>query len=235
MKLEESFVQQTADNLWPIYEARVKAIHKKIEVLYARFDKRVHDHIFKTRHATCFGLFIAEYVSRLPICTRESSVDEILLNARRLCEVLITVQYFNQKNNFEKMVEYCDRDRMEYLEGCISRTVADEKLFVELKGMPDMNQSTQTELAQLKQKYINNPAKIPDMKKMAQAVDLEDEYNYFYKFTSKLLHFCPFSFNGDSPFEAPIHKVVFLMRSVRYMEKLKEELDTVYQKTILTN
>ena len=81
----------------------------------------------------------------------------------------------------------------------------------------------------------DTPAKIPDMKKMAQAVDLEDEYNYFYKFTSKLLHFCPFSFNGDSPFEAPIHKVVFLMRSVRYMEKLKEELDTVYQKTILTN
>lgn len=230
MKLDESFVQQTADNLWSIYEARVKAIYKKIEVLYNQFNWKVQNYNAKTRHITCFGFFITEYVLKLPICTRESSVDDILLNARRLCEVLITVKYFNQKNNFEKMVEYCDRDRMEYLEGCISRATADEKLFVELKDMPDMNQSTRLELAQLKQEYINKPTKMPDMKKMAKAVDLEDEYNYFYKFTSKLLHFCPFSFNGDSSFEAPIHKVVFLMRSVRYMEKLKEELDAIYKK-----
>ena len=76
---------------------------------------------------------------------------------------------------------------------------------------------------------------MPNMNTMAQSVGLKEEYDYFYKLSSKLLHFCPFSLNGDSPFEAPVHKIIFLMRIERYLEKIKEELDIVYQKTKLTN
>lgn len=124
---------------------------------------------------------------------------------------------------------------MEYLEGCLARTEADEKLFFELKNMPDMNQPNRDELAKLKQKYEEKPAKMPNMNTMAQSVGLKKEYDYFYKFSSKLLHFCPFSLNGDSHFEVPVHKIIFLMRIERYLEKIKEELDIVYQKTKLTN
>lgn len=235
MKIDETLLQQTTEQLWAIYIERIKEFRKKIEVLHNQFDKRGQDRIFKTRYETTFGFFLSEYVSKLPVCTLESSVDKILLNARRLCEVFITVKYVNQRNNFEDIVAYCERDRWEYLEGSLARNEADEKLFSELKNMPDMNQTTREELAKLKQKYGKKPAKLTDMRKMAQSVDLEEEYNYFYKFTSKLLHFCPFSLNGDACFEAPIHKIVFLMRIERYLEKIKAELDIVYQKTKLKN
>lgn len=235
MKINEDLVQRNTEHLRVVYEGKMKEFCKKIEVLHNQFGKRIQDRILKTRYETTFGFFLSEYVSKLPICTLESSIDKILLNARRLCEVLITVKYFNQKDNFEKMVEYCERDRWEYLEGCLARNKADEKLFFELKDMPDMNQTDREELAKLKQKYGKQPAKLIDMRKMAQSVDLEEEYNYFYKFTSKLLHFCPFSLNGDASFDAPVHKIVFLMRIERYLEKIKEELDIVYQKTKLKN
>ncbi|MBR1980819.1 DUF5677 domain-containing protein [Candidatus Proelusimicrobium excrementi] len=235
MNIDETLVSQNTERLRVIYETKIKEFRKKIEVLHDKFHKRAQDRIFKTRYETAFGFFLSEYVFKLPVCTLESSIDKVLLNVRRLCEAFITVKYINQQNAFEKMVAYCERDRWEYLEGCSARTEADEKLFPELKDMPDMNQPNREELAKLKQKYEKKPAKMPSMKEMAQAVGLEDEYNYFYKFTSKLLHFCPFSLNGDSPFEAPVHKIIFLMRIERYLEKIKEELDIVYQKTKLTN
>ncbi|WP_428044343.1 DUF5677 domain-containing protein [Candidatus Avelusimicrobium fimicolum] len=235
MKIDETLVQRNTEHLRAVYEAKIKEFRKKIEVLHDKFNKRAQDRIFKTRYETTFGLFLSEYIFKLPVCTLESSIDKVLLNARRLCEAFITVKYFNQQNDFEKMVAYCDRDRMEYLEGCLARTEADEKLFFELKNMPDMNQPNRDELAKLKQKYEEKPAKMPNMNTMAQSVGLKEEYDYFYKLSSKLLHFCPFSLNGDSPFEAPVHKIIFLMRIERYLEKIKEELDIVYQKTKLTN
>lgn len=235
MKIDETLVQRNTEHLRAVYEAKIKEFRKKIEVLHDKFNKRAQDRIFKTRYETTFGLFLSEYIFKLPVCTLESSIDKVLLNARRLCEAFITVKYFNQQNDFEKMVAYCDRDRMEYLEGCLARTEADEKLFFELKNMPDMNQPHRDELAKLKQKYEEKPAKMPNMNTMAQSVGLKKEYDYFYKFSSKLLHFCPFSLNGDSHFEVPVHKIIFLMRIERYLEKIKEELDIVYQKTKLTN
>lgn len=235
MKIDEAIFQKNTEHLRAVYEAKIKEFRKKIEVLHDKFHKRAQDRIFKTRYETAFGFFLSEYIFKLPVCTLESSIDKILLNARRLCEAFITVKYFNQKNDFEKMISYSQRDRWEYLEGCLARTEADEKLFPELKDMPDMNQFYQDEIEILKQQYREKPRKMPNMKEMAQAVGLKEEYDYFYKFTSKLLHFSPFSLNGDSNFEAPIHKIVFLMRIECYLEKIKEELDIVYQKTKLNN
>ena len=70
---------------------------------------------------------------------------------------------------------------------------------------------------------------MPTMKKMAEKVEYIEEYNYFYKFTSKILHFCPFSLNGDARFEDKIHKVVFLRRISKYLEEINRELENIYQ------
>ena len=179
MKIDEEQVRQNAEYLRDLYETKIKEFRKKIEVLHSQFEKRMQDRIFETRYKTTFGLFLSEYVSKLPVCTLESSIDEVLLNARRLCEVFITIKYFNQQNNFEEMVSFCERDRWEYLEGCWARTKADEKLFFELKDMPDMNQPYRDELAMLEQKYKGKPAKIPNINVMAQMVGLKEEYDYF--------------------------------------------------------
>lgn len=65
---------------------------------------------------------------------------------------------------------------------------------------------------------------------MAERIDYLDEYNYFYKFTSKLLHFCPFTLNGDVNFDRELDKVVFLCRVAKYIEQIRYELEKVYQR-----
>ena len=67
------------------------------------------------------------------------------------------------------------------------------------------------------------------MKDMATAIGYKEEYNYFYKFTSKILHFCPFSLNGDAYFEHVVHKRVFLIRLAKYLEEIEKELENIYQ------
>ncbi len=67
------------------------------------------------------------------------------------------------------------------------------------------------------------------MKDMATALGYKEEYNYFYKFTSKILHFCPFSLNGDAYFEHVVHKIVFLIRIAKYLEEITKELELIYQ------
>ena len=64
---------------------------------------------------------------------------------------------------------------------------------------------------------------------MAIEIGYQEEYEYFYKFTSKMLHFCPFSLNGDMKLEDKIHKVVFLRRIAKYLEEIYKELDNIYQ------
>lgn len=111
MKIDETLVSQNTERLRIIYEAKIKEFRKKIEVLHDKFNKRAQDRIWDTKYETTFGFFLSEYVFKLPVCTLESSIDKVLLNARRLCEAFITVKYINQQNDFEKMVAYCDRNR----------------------------------------------------------------------------------------------------------------------------
>ena len=236
MKIDPRMLDESIKILVSTYDSKLKEIRQKIKVLHGKFEKRVQDRVFATRHETSFGLFFSEYVLNLPLLDIKTPIDTILLNARRLCEALIVIKHFNLQNNFEEMVLFCDRDWWEYLEGSQSWATANEALFVELQNMPDMNAPFRKELENLKSKYNGKkPIKMPNIKQMAEVVGLEEEYKYFYKLSSKILHFCPFSFNGDLSFEAPIHKIIFLMRFERYLEKIKEELDKVYEKTKLKN
>ncbi len=84
MKIDETLVQRNTEHLRAVYEAKIKEFRKKIEVLHDKFNKRAQDRIFKTRYETTFGLFLSEYIFKLPVCTLESSIDKVLLNALRL-------------------------------------------------------------------------------------------------------------------------------------------------------
>lgn len=64
---------------------------------------------------------------------------------------------------------------------------------------------------------------------MAQSIAYQEEYNYFYKFTSKMLHFCPFTLNGDADYSGRIHKVVFVRRVAKYLEEIEKELENIYR------
>lgn len=216
----------------------LKNLHKlirKIQVLCEKFEKRTFRQTMQARHPACFGLFLAEYILKLPILNIKTPIDVILLNARRLCEVLITIKYLNQKNNFEDFVLYCDRDRWEYLEGCVSREIADIALFPEQEGVPIYTQTIEREIKKLEMKYGKKPKGMPNYWEMAKCIDYEEEYKFFYKISSKYLHFSPMSFSGDIDFEPPEHKIMFLRRIERYLGKIKEELDLVYEKTKLKN
>lgn len=181
-------------------------------------------------HEIVFGLFTSEYVLKLPIPSILSSIDEIFLCARRLLEVFITVKYISQTKTFSNVLEYCMRDRYEYLDGCDARSVADAKFFPDLKDLDNYAlRNKQEKEAILKRYNGKKPKKMPDMLKMAKEIGYEEEYSYFYKFTSKILHFCPFSLNGDVNLNIPIHKVVFLNRIAKYLEEIYKELENIYQ------
>lgn len=184
-----------------------------------------------TGDKAAFGYFIAEYVTKLKGISSESDIDSIFLCARRLLEVFITLKYISQTNSFSQMIEYCQRDRYDYLEGCSIRLVADEKFFPELKEELD-NYEIENRKEQeiiLKQCGGEKPHKLPDMGTMATNIGYKKEYTYFYKFTSKMLHFCPFTLNGDTNFEAPIHKIVFSCRIAKYLEEIEKELENIYK------
>ena len=44
-----------------------------------------------------------------------------------------------------------------------------------------------------------------------------------------MLHFCPFTLNGDADFNIDIHKVVFVKRISVYLKKIQQELEQIYQ------
>ena len=184
---------------------------------------------YNWRHESSCGYFISEYVINLKNVSTQDDVDTIFICARRLLEVFITLKYISKTNNFDKILDYCESDRYEYLSGCEARVIADEKLFPDLKGINPFGLGYKQEKESILKRYKGKLNKMPNIKKMAEEIGYKEEYNYFYKFTSKILHFCPFSLNGDARFEDKIHKVVFLRRISKYLEEINKELENIYQ------
>ena len=200
----------------------IKNIHKQFSsLLCAKY--------YNWQHECSCGYFISEYIINIKTVSVQDDIDAIFLYASRLLEVFITLKYMSQTNSFNKIVDYCESDRCEYLAGCEARVVADEKLFPDLKGINPFRLGYKQEKENILKHYNGKLRKMPTMKKMAEKVGYIEEYNYFYKFTSKILHFCPFSLNGDARFEDKIHKVVFLRRISKYLEEINRELENIYQ------
>lgn len=115
----------------------IKNTRQNIQDLCQKFYNLSGDKYYEWRYKAAFGYFIAEYVTKLQEISSRSDINNIFLYARRLLEVFITLKYVSQTNAFSKVVEYCERDRYEYLEGWKARQVADIKLFPELVGLYD--------------------------------------------------------------------------------------------------
>lgn len=207
----------------------IKKYIGKIEGLYSGFKEMNQMRNQQFAYKIVFGFFTSEYVLKLKNPTIYDDVDTIFLWGRKLLEVIIVVKYILYTNNFKTILEYCVRDRYEYLEGLLARQRADKKLFSYL-NMPHNNMENQKEeMKQIILKYKNKPRKMPSMKKMAEAVDYLDEYDYFYKLSSKMLHFCPFTLNGDADFNSFVHKTGYIQRGIKYLEEIYKELDNIYQ------
>ena len=202
---------------------------EKILNLYKAFGQFLTTKYRDWIHEIAFGFLVAEYVLKLKDVSIDDNIDEVLLFARRLLEVFIISKYIVNTNKFQTMRDYCVHDRHEYLKGCMARGIADEKLIPELAGLDNFLLEYQKQEKELLAQY-GLGKRMPPMKKMAEEIDCLDEYNYFYKFTSKLLHFCPFTLSGDANFDGEIHKVVFLYRAAKYIEKIRYELENIYQR-----
>lgn len=212
---------------------RIVICKDKIDNLHNQFQQMIGVQGYDDVHKIMFGYFLSEYILKLKIASVYDDSDTIFLCGRRLLEVFIISKYISMTDAFSKMVEYCDKDRYDYLKGCNARIVADEKFFPELKDLDNYAFENAQEQEEIRKRY---DGKIPDsinkkadMRTMAIAIGYEEEYTYFYKFTSKMLHFCPFSLNGDAYFEHAIHKVVFLIRIAKYLEEIEKELENIYQ------
>ena len=203
---------------------------EKILNLYRTFEQQRGIKYSNWAYEITFGFLVAEYVLKLKEVSAEDNIDIVLLLARRLLEVFIITKYVVANNLFQKMADYCTHDRYEYLEGGKARGRADEKLFPELAGLDDMIADYQKQEDELREQHGSFGQKMPPMRKMAEEIGYLEEYNYFYKFTSKLLHFCPFTLNGDMDFNKPLDKVVFLCRAAKYIEKIRCELEIIHQR-----
>ena len=199
-----------------------------IKHIHAQFNNLLCAKYSNWCHEVPFGYFISQHVINLKAVSARDDIDTIFLYARRLLEVFITVKYISQTKTFSNVLEYCMRDRYEYLEGCDARIIADAKFFPELKDLDNYALENKVEKETIMKEYKGNkPKKMPDMRLMAKEIGYEEEYSYFYKFTSKILHFCPFSLNCDAKLEDKIHKVVFLRRIAKYLEEINKELGTI--------
>ncbi len=208
---------------------KVKDNKEKILNLYNFFKQCIGTKYRDWAHEITFGFLVSEYVLKLKIFSKDDNIDEVLLLARRLLEVFIVTKYIVTTNQFDVMLDFCVYDRHEYLKGCMTRGVADEKLFPELVGLDNFISEYEKKDKELFSQHGSGKKMLP-IRKMAERIDYLDEYNYFYKFTSKLLHFCPFSLNGDADFNRPLDKVVFLCRVAKYIEKIRYELENIYQR-----
>lgn len=203
---------------------------EKILNLYRTFEQRRGIKYHNWAYEITFGFLVAEYVLKLKDVSVNDNIDKILLLARRLLEVFIISKYVITTNQFPIVLDYCVHDRYKYLEGAKARAIADERLFPELAGVDNFLSEYQEQEDELLEQYGSFGKKMPTMKQMAEKVGYLDEYNYFYKFTSKLLHFCPFTLNGDAGFNKPLDKVIFLCRVAKYLEKIGYELEIISKK-----
>lgn len=146
-----------------------------------------------------------------------------------MLESLVTFKYIQKYNLFKQVVRYCEWDRKEYLEGQKARVKADLDLFPYLEGIIKWDIKQQQDLDSLQRKYAK-PCKLPSVRKMADDLGLEADYAYFYKLTSKILHFCPFSLNNEHLYDGVEHKCIFLLRIDRYLQELIKELSNLYRR-----
>lgn len=223
------------EDLDVIATRNIKEQRKKIEFLLSKFRKRIQPCHAVNKHTITFGMLLAEYVLRIKTDSIDTYVDNILLNCRRLCEVFIVSRYMNKNNNFEEFIDYCTYDRYDYLENLKKMTEANKKMFPELKNLFSSPKFLSDEQDRLINQHGNKGKKIPAILEMAKDIGYEEEYSYFYKITSKLLHFCPFSFNGDMLLESKDEKFVFFKRIEMYLTEIKKELDVIYEKTKIEN
>lgn len=211
----------------------IKEQMEKIAFLFSKFQNRT-----KTReniHIVVWGTFLAEYVLRIKTDSIDTNADNLLLDCRRLCEAFIVSKYMNKHNNFHEFVDYSDFDRYDYLDNLKKVTEADKKMFPKLKDFFYSPKFLVDEQDKIMKRRGNKGKKIPLMIEMAKDIGYEEEYSSFYKITSKLLHFCPFSFSGDMLLETREKKFSFFKRIEMYLTEIKKELDLIYEKTILKN
>ena len=223
------------EDLDVIATRNIKEQLKKIEFLLSKFKKRKQPRYAVNKHTITFGMLLAEYVLRLKTDSIDTYGDNILLDCRRLCEVFIVSRYMNKNNNFEEFIDYCAYDRYDYLENLKKMTEANKKMFPEFKDLfssPKFLIDEQNKMLSLRG---TKGKKIPSILEMAKDIGYEEEYSSFYKITSKLLHFCPFSFNGDMLLDTKDRKFNFFKRVEMYLTEIKKELDLIYEKTILKN
>ena len=219
----------SSQQLDAMYALALKDDHLKLAELHEKFknfrvpnpDDRP-DLVYK--HA--FGFFVSEYLRDLKVLDEKSDIDSIFLQGRRLLECVITFKYIQKHDLFEQVVGFCEWDRKEYLEGQKARVKADLVLFPVLQGIIGFYK--EQELRELQKKHPK-ACKLPAMCKMAKDVNLAEEYIYFYKLTSKILHFCPFSLNNEHPYENIVHRRIFLLRIDRYFKELIKELSNLFQ------
>lgn len=199
----------------------------EIEKLYKYFKLHFDEKYRNFAHEITFGCFVSEYVIKLKIPSADDNIDSILLYARRLLEVLTVLKYIVKTGTYSEVMNYCIHDEYQYYEGCVARAAADAKLFPGLGKVDDMDKYYQEKIEELKQKHGGIGKRMPTIKKMADKTDMAEEYDYFYRLTSKLLHFCPFILNGDMDLEHPVHKIIFSCRMAKYVEEIKKELQKI--------
>ncbi|MDR0646051.1 MAG: DUF5677 domain-containing protein [Elusimicrobiota bacterium] len=137
----------------------------------------------------------------------------MLLDCRRLSEVFIVTKYINKNDKFlEVLTDYCPNDRYDFLENLKKMTEANKKMFPEVKDFFYTPQFLEEEQAKIKRDHGGELKKLPQMAQMAKDIVYEEEYNSLYKTTSKLLHFCPFSLNGDMLLETKDEKFNYFKR-----------------------
>lgn len=208
-------------------EKKFQADKIEIEKLYDFFKQLFQEKYKNLCHEITFGFFVSEYILKLNIPSANDNIDLIMLFARRLLEVLIVLKYIVKTGTYSEVINYCIHDEYQYYEGCVTRAAADAKLFPSLGKVDDMDKYYQEKIEELKQKHGGTGKRMPTIKKMADKTDMAEEYDYFYRFTSKLLHFCPFTLNGDMDLEHPVHKIIFVLRMAKYVENIKIELQKI--------
>ena len=216
-----------------IVTRNIKEQQREIGVLYSKFQNRINERSNKRDHSVFtlgFGMFLSEYILKIKTDSIEINADNLLLDCRRLCEVFIVSKYINKNNLFNEVMDYCNYDRYNYLENLKKMTNANKKMFPALKDFFYFPKSLADEQAEI-DRCGKKGKKMPQIIEMAKNIDYEEEYSSFYKITSKLLHFCPFSLSGDMLLETRDSKFNFFKRIEMYLIDIKKELDSIYEKT----
>lgn len=132
---------------------RITISRNKISKLYEQFKQMLGVQYYEQAHKITFGFLVSEYVLKLKTPSKTVDSDTIFLCGRRLLEVFIILKYITQTNTFPKMMEYCQRDRYDYLEGCNARVIADEKFFPALKDLDNYALENKQEQAEILKQY----------------------------------------------------------------------------------